>query len=223
MSLRQHYDERLEEIRSDILRMGAVAGDMVRLAVEATVNGDIELARQVVAMDDEVDNLEVSTINKTVLTFAMEAPVASDLRLLVATLGVIGEIEKVGDDAVKLSRRARKLTGHFPAEMRRALLEMGESVRQTFAASIRLYTDYDGEHAQQIIASDEEIDGQYVKARDYLFELIQKSPHDTAQLVRTIEAFHALEHVADHAVEIAYRLQLHYGTQAAADTPPYGA
>jgi phosphate transport system protein len=210
MTLRQHYDEKLEEIRSDILRMGSIAGEMVRLAVDAALNGDIELARRVVSMDDEVDELEKSTVNHAVRLVAMEAPVAGDLRMLVSTLGVIGEIEKVADDAVKLSRRATKLSGRFPAELKLALMELGEEVRKSFCAAMRLYTDYDPEMADAIIGGDEAIDGKYVEARNRVFELIQRNPEDTEHLVRTIEAFHALEHVADHAVEIAARLRMHY-------------
>ena len=213
MTLRQHYDGKLEEIRSDILRMGSIASEMVRLAVEAALNGDIEVARRVVAMDDDVDELEKQTVNNSVRLVAMEAPVAGDLRLLVATLGVIGEIEKVADDAVKLGRRATKLSGRFPAEMKLALMELGEEVRKTFCAAMRLYTDFDPVMADEVVAGDEAIDGRYVEARNRVFELIQKNPQDTEHLVRTIEAFHALEHVADHAVEIACRLRMHNETR----------
>ncbi|HVL40048.1 MAG TPA: phosphate signaling complex protein PhoU [Fimbriimonadaceae bacterium] len=215
MRLRQHFDERLDEIRSDVLRMGGMACDMVRMAVDAAMNGEIELAGEVIRSDDEVDFLEDDTVNRAVLLVMQEAPVGRDLRFLAATLGIIGEIEKVADDACKLARRSTKLQGSFPAEMKSALLEIGEQARQAFASSLRLYAEYDDALATQIIKSDKEIDGQYKAARNRLFELIKKNPDATEHLVRTIEIFHALEHVADHAVEIAGRLKLHYS-----ETPP---
>lgn len=211
MTLREHYDETLQEIRADILKMGGIAGEMVRLAVEAVLNGDIEISNKVVGMDDEVDALEEETIRRTVLVFAMQAPVAADLRMLVTTVGVIGEIEKVGDDAVKLARRATKLTGHFPGEFRRTLSEVGDLARKTFAASLRLYAEYDEELARAIIEGDEEIDEHYLLARTKLLKLTESNPQDAAHLARTIEAFHALEHVADHAAEIADRMRMVYG------------
>src|SRR5687767_1078957 len=114
MALRQHYHDRIDEIRSDVLRMGGMANDMVRLAVEATLNGDTELATRVISSDDAIDAVERDVVHKTVVTVMQESPVATELRMLVSTLGVVSEIEKVGDDAVKLARRASKLTGKFP-------------------------------------------------------------------------------------------------------------
>jgi phosphate transport system protein len=209
MTFRPLFDEKIAEIRSDILRMGGIAGDMVRLATDAAINGDIGLANEVVRMDDTVDTLEKDLIRRTVMAVAMETPVGGDLRLLVATLGITGEIEKVADDAVKLARRATKLTGHFPGELKKALVEISEQVRKTFGGALRLYSEYDPQLAAEIINSDEYIDGQYVSARTRLFELIRQRPSDTEHLVRTIDAFHALEHVADHAVEIARRIRMH--------------
>ncbi len=210
MTVRQHVDDRHQLIQSEILRMWGIAGDMVRLAVEAVISGDTETARRVIEMDDEVDAIEKSTLNETVRAVGLEAPVASDLRMLVCTLGVIGEVEKVADDAVKLARRSTKLSGHFPAEMKLALHQLGEEARRMFASAMRLYVEYSAELATEIVSSDEAVDGQYVQARDRVFDLIRESPQETEHLVRTIEAFHALEHVADHAVEIASRLRMHH-------------
>jgi phosphate transport system protein len=209
MSLRPAYDEKLTEIKSDILHMGGIAGEMARLAVDAVLNGKVDLANHVIGMDDEVDSLEKSILQKTVSVVALETPVASDLRLLVSTLGITGEIEKVADDAVKLARRATRLSGHFPAEMKRALMELGEAASKAFASVLRLYSDYNPELAEAVIRSDKEIDGQYVGARSRVLDLIRKNPAETEHLVRTIDAFHALEHIADHAVEIASRLRFH--------------
>jgi len=190
--------------------MGGDANEMVRLAVESTLNGDLELANRVIAADDRVDDFERAVVNKTVIAVMQESPVAADLRFLVSTLGVVSEIEKVGDDAVKLARRATKLSGQFPPEMRVALLELGEAARRSFNSSIRLFSDYSTELSVEIVRGDKEIDTAYSQARNKVFNLIQQNPEATEHLVRTIEAFHALEHVADHAVAIAVRLRMVY-------------
>ncbi|HMS55273.1 MAG TPA: phosphate signaling complex protein PhoU [Fimbriimonadaceae bacterium] len=209
MTLRQHFDDRLRELRSDVLRMGGVVAEMIRLGVEATISGDIGLASKVIEMDDEVDAFEKSVLKNTVLTMMQEAPVAGDLRVLVSILGVVGEIEKAADDAVKLARRSTKLTGHFPAELKLALNELGEETRTTFLAAMRLLGEYDEDLANQIVHGDKAIDTRYVAARDRVIDLMKGNPTEAEHLVRTIESFHALEHVADHAVEIAQRLKLH--------------
>lgn len=212
MTLRQHFDDRLRELRSDVLRMGGVVAEMIRLGVESTISGDIGLASKVIEMDDEVDAFEESVLRNTVLTMMQEAPVAGDLRVLVSILGVVGEIEKAADDAVKLARRATKLTGHFPPELKLALNELGEETRTTFLSAMRLLGEYDDALADQIVKGDKTIDSHYVAARDRVIDLMKGNPAEAEHLVRTIEAFHALEHVADHAVEIAQRVKLHHST-----------
>ncbi len=214
--LRVHFQERLEEIRSDVIRMSADTNEMIRNAVDATLQGDIELASQVIASDDIVDGYERSILDKTLIAVMQENPVAADLRFLISTFGIVGEIEKAGDDAVKLARRATKLSGQFPPEMRVALLELGEQARIAFNGAIRLYSEYSAELANEIIQGDKAIDGAYSVARNRVFELIKANPEATEHLVRTIEAFHALEHVADHSVAIAIRLSMLHPVSATA-------
>lgn len=190
--------------------MGNRASEMVRLAVEATLTDDAELAKKVVEADDEVDRLERYATEKTVLTVLREAPVAHDLRFLISTLGVVGEIEKTADKAVKLSRRAMKLSGRFPGEMKVALHNLGEMSRRAFSNSLKLYMDFDPVLADEVIRSDEAIDKAYSVARQQLVELIHTTPTSADHYIRTMEAFHTLEHVADHAVAIAVRVRMIY-------------
>lgn len=205
---RQRLDNRLDAIRASILKMGAITGEMVRMAVQATIASDALLAAQVVAMDDEVDILERETVRAAITSVGLEAPVAGDLRFLVEALGMVGEVENVADDAVKLARRAAKLAGHFPPEMRLALQNLGTEVDRLFGSALHLFVDYSDALADEIVRADKAIDSQYTGARNRIFDLIRSDPDSTEHLVRAIEAFHALEHVADHSVEIARRMQI---------------
>jgi phosphate transport system protein len=188
--------------------MGTEAHELIRNAVEATLNGDINLAAEVIAADDAVDTAERETLQRAVLIVMQQAPVATDLRLLLSTFEIVGEIEKVGDHAVKLARRGRKLAGQFPAEMRRPLADLGEQARKQFAASLRLYSEYSRALAVEIIEGDEAVDDAYTAACAHVYRLIEAHPQDAEALVRTIDCFHALEHVADHATSIAKRLAM---------------
>jgi len=210
MTLRGYYDERIEQIRSEIVRMGDVASGMIELAVEAVVTGNVARAEEVINRDDQVDFLEEEIIRNTVFLVMQEAPVAGDLRMLTATLGVIGEIEKVADDAVKLARRAVRLEGQFPGELRSALHEMGIAARKSLAAAIRLYTKYENELALEVIDGDEQIDTRYAVACHRITELIQQDSSQTERYLGTMEIFHALEHIADRSVAIAKRMRVHY-------------
>ncbi|MGV3614875.1 MAG: phosphate signaling complex protein PhoU [Fimbriimonas sp.] len=208
MSSRIHFQETLAEIRQDVLRMGTEAHDLVRLAIEATLAGDPNLAAQVIAADDTVDAAERETLQRAVVVVMQQAPVATDLRLLLSTFEIVGEIEKVGDHAVKLARRGRKLEGRFPEEMRGALKALGDQALGQFAASLQLYANYSSELAAEVIRGDETVDDGYTAACAAVYRLIEVQPQRAEDLVRTIDCFHALEHVADHATSIAKRMAM---------------
>lgn len=210
MTLRGYYDERIEQIRAEIVRMGNVSSEMIELAVDAAATGNQARADEVIERDDQVDFLEEEVIRNTVLLVMQESPVASDLRMLTSTLGVIGEIEKVADDAVKLARRSLRLKGKFPGELRSSLMEMGVAARRTLAGAIRLYAQYDPALAVEVIDGDEQIDTMYAVACHRITEFIQRAPQDTELYLSTMEIFHALEHIADRSVAIAKRMRVHY-------------
>ena len=92
--------------------------------------------------------------------------------------------------------------------MKVKLSDVSEVARRQLASAIRLYADFDPELAASIIATDDEVDSAYSKARDELLELLKSAPNDAKSFVRAIEVFHALEHVSDGAVAIAKRMQL---------------
>ena len=111
--MRIHYEERLLAIRSQVISMGNLAHDMVRKASESVIGGNPSLANEVIRDDDQVDALERKTTLETIMLVMQESPVGADLRFLISTLGVVGEIEEVADDAVKLARRSLKLGSEF--------------------------------------------------------------------------------------------------------------
>jgi phosphate transport system protein len=188
--------------------MGNLAHDMVRKASESVITGNPSAANDVIKDDDAVDAAERAITLEAIMLVMQEAPVGPDLRFLVSTLGVVGEIEEVADDAVKLARRSIKLGTNFPSSMKVQLSEISEISRRQLASAIRLYADFDPELAISIIEKDDEVDAAYSKARDALLVFFKENPDDARGLVRSIEVFHALEHVSDHAVSIAKRMQL---------------
>jgi phosphate transport system protein len=218
MSYRNVFDESITGIRSTVVAMGSQVADMVRVAVDAACQTNPELASVAVSMDDKVDHYEDEVIRNVVIATMRMSPVASDLRLLTATLGVVGEIEKAADDAVKLARRAAKLSGQFPGEMKFDLAQLGEEVRVALGKAIKLYVEYDEALADEIINFDAEIDLHWKNARAKLVQLIKEQPERTREFIRVIDCFHSLEHAADRAVDIAKRLKKHYAEHSVTAT-----
>jgi len=207
---RVRYDTALREIEADVIHMGNIVLDMIQLAVKAAVEDDHEFARKVVSMDDEVDRLEHALSEKTILTIFKESPVAHDFLFLTSTLGILGEIEQAGDDAAKLARRAGKLQVDFPDELKSLLQEMELQTRAIFSGALRLVCNYSRDEADRLVLSDDVVDLTYKTSRNKVMELVKSHPEDVRQLFRCTEIFHALEHISDHATDIAKRLRLFY-------------
>lgn len=214
MTLRAHLDQQLTDSRSEIVEMGNIAIAMIEKATDAILSRDSEAAHEVVGMDDRVDQLEFDLTHKLCLQILQTQPVASDLRFLAASLGIIGEIEKIADEAVKLSKRYLKLSEGLPAELRIALVEMSNHARQAFGASLRLFMDYSPTICEEVKDSEQRIDAEFKSVRSRIFDMIRSKPEASVELLRAIELFHALEHVGDHAAEIASRLEMHYAPES---------
>jgi phosphate transport system protein len=217
---RRHFQETLDAIRDEVVHMGSRVVEMVRLAVDAAITDDTGLARRVVEMDDEVDAMERNALEQTVLVVLKEAPVAGDLRFLITTLGVIGELEKAADKAVKLARKVPKLAGRLPAEIKVRLKELGDMSRGALAATIRLYTEYSATTVEELIHADDLIDNAYRECRQLVQEMIQRDPDQIERYLVALEALHTLEHVGDQVVAIAERMQMLHSPSPSSDSSP---
>lgn len=211
MTIRHHFDERLHEIEQSIVQMGNRVSDMLTAAIKATSTHDRNLARQVIGADNEIDQLEEDVLRDTCLLVMQEAPVATDLRRLTATLGIVGEIEKYGDDAVKLARRSIKVGDRFKAELIGDLVQLGTQTNFVLGSAIRLYTGYDPEIVNEVRAYEARVDQEVKSVRNRIFKMIEENPPEAEALIRTLSIFQACEHAADHAVAMVDRLQMHYG------------
>lgn len=211
MTQRELNDERLHAIRDTVLRMGGIASEMVRKACEVALTGNQVLAQEVIDMDDRVDWIEDETAFETIVTLMRQSPVGHDLRFLASTLRVIGEIEKIADDAVKLARRGAKIGGQIPAAMKITLSELGETGRQMLGAALRLYDDYSEDLDREIVELECRTDSAYFEAKEKLVEMMRTNPQSAELAVRTMECLQALEHVADRSSEITKRLRMHFG------------
>jgi phosphate transport system protein len=160
--------------------------------------------------------MEEAVIRETCLLVMQEAPVANDLKRLTATLGIVGEIEKFGDDAVKLARRSIKIGPKFRGELIADLVQLGQQTNFVLGSAIRLYTNFDPEIVNEVRAYEVRVDQEFKSVRNRVFKLIEESPQEAESLIRTLSLFQACEHAADHATAMVDRLQMHYGSTASA-------
>lgn len=197
-----HHEQELSELKQRLLSMGSRAEMAVAQAVEALVNRDAALAKQVKAGDDAIDQLEIE-IDDQAVRLLSHAPLASDLRMVLVIMRGAQNLERIGDEACKIANRARDLSEHPPLkpvvdipQMARQVLDMVKSVLDAFVRG-------DVEAAKAIIARDREID---VLNKDFAERLTRLMSEDSSTLQRCLQYLTVtkrLERIADHATNIA--------------------
>lgn len=207
---RARYTGSLREIEADSVRMGSLVLEMVSISSGIALDGDDRLTSKVLDWEREVDDMERDIVERVIVTLAMESPVAGDLLFLSATLFLVNELEKIGDEAAKLAVRVQKLQGEFPYEMLDLLREMSTLAQSNLRESLRLYSQYSHEAALRLVGMDDIVDRAYKTSRNLLLGMMQEDPERSRQFLRCLEIFHALEHVSDRAADIAKRMQTCY-------------
>ncbi|MEN9401503.1 MAG: hypothetical protein RL091_206, partial [Verrucomicrobiota bacterium] len=107
--MKRFFDSELESFRSNLLQMGERSIDLARLAMRSLTESDLALADKVIVADDEIDKLEVKIDEEAIRYMTLRGPVASELRLVVVGMKASHDLERVGDEATSIARRARKL------------------------------------------------------------------------------------------------------------------
>jgi len=194
-----HYEQILENVRSKLLLMGQLSIDSLRLSLQALLDKDTELASEVRAKDKEIDTLENELINDVNVCLSTHAPVAGDLRLLVTTMKISHEIERVGDEAKTIARRSKKTAvNDF-----HLIPKMAESAQEMLKDALSVFVEYDEEKAKAIWTKDLEIDAMNLENNQFCQALVIKDIHLVSSIFELLFISKSLERIADHAVNIS--------------------
>ena len=202
--LRSDFHDQLAELRRCVEAMGADVVDMVRSAVDALLEGDDARVSEVEAADADVD-LAYARVERDAYTIVLrQAPVARDLRMVVASLRVAQELERCGDLARSIARRSTRLDESVLTPRVRLLVhELGAEAVGMLAGAIRAYGVLDGAAATVVIAADERLDDLYAQLLRELFALRQAA---NEPLVEAGLVARFLERLGDHAAVISARV-----------------
>jgi phosphate transport system protein len=209
LTTRKTYHEELESLEQQVLEMGRLCGTMVSDAVEALQQSDTSLAETVLVNDDAVDQADMDIEMQCMRLFALQQPMARDLRQIGTALKVITDLERVGDHAVDIAKIGRKLTQQL--FVRQPLVDIGphaEMAQKMLYQSLESLVRHDLKLAAQICADDDLVDEEFKRLREELIGLTQKDASLTAAATYMLLAVVYLERIADHATNIAERV--HY-------------
>ena len=197
----QLMDE-MNRLHHDLLSMGTRVEEDLRKAIEALKRQDVELAKEVKADDAVVNALQLKIEDQTAVLIATQAPVARDLRELVALLKVTDNLERAGDHAVHLAKAAIKLSGEPPFRQIERLERMASVGCDMVRGAVGAYLNRDVEEARRVAALDDGIDGEHKALVREVLELMKERPDQVQRAARLLTTSGFLERLGDHMTNV---------------------
>jgi phosphate transport system protein len=200
---RAGLDRELREIKDNILRMGAMVEEQIRASLDAMIAHDADAALAVIRGDGRINEMQRKLTTMVSTTIATQAPVARDLRFLIALDHVSYELERMGDHAGSVAKQARKLAPQPPLKNYIDLPEIGERVALAVHGILRALVDIDETAAREVAKGDDLIDDLYHRTFDVVLELMRADPVNVDRGTRILFAAHYLERIGDRVTNIA--------------------
>jgi phosphate transport system protein len=198
-----HLLKEIENLKREILILGAMAEQAVREATVAIEDREEALARRVIANDVRLDEMEVRIEEDCLKTLALYQPVATDLRFIIAVLKINSDLERVGDLAVNVAERAAFLATQPPVDISFDFQAMARKAQEMLKKSLDSLVNLSAEQAREVLLSDDEIDAMNRQMYLIVQDAIPVHPDQTQSLIHMLSASRHLERIADHATNIA--------------------
>lgn len=210
--MRTAYHEALDSTRLDVVRLGALTGDAIRVSVDALEKRDTAAGARVVAGDDIVDDLRRKIESACIELIWRQQPVAGELREIAAMLEIATDLERVGDYAVDIAKHAIKLADVPIRPARVEIDRIAAAAHSLLLDAMRAYTERDSVLAERVIEQDDEVDMLYKGGVSALQEEMQADPQVVQAGTRMLFVLAALERVGDRANNIAWHTKEMVGT-----------
>ena len=200
----KRFDQELEEVRNQVLSMGGFVETQVNNGIKALVESDPELAAKVVKKEKEVNRMEVAIDEECVQILARRQPAASDLRLLVAVIKTITDLERIGYHAEKLGRNLLELMDDGVSSFSFARIELlGELLSKMLHDSLDAFARMSVDDAKKAHAMDKKINAEFEGLMRQLIMHMMEDPRTIKNALRVSWSIRALERIGDHAKNIS--------------------
>lgn len=203
MSTRQSYDQELEGLRIELMRMGELVSQAIHYAVQSLAKQDAELAKKVIAGDDVIDKMETDIEDKCMVLIARQQPLARDLRIIGTGLKITTDLERMGDHAFDIAKVTLKLAEQPLIKPLVDIPRMALMAQQMLNDALTAYTNLDISLAEKVCLADDEVDDLYQQVFRELLTYMMEDQRTIGQATQLIFVGRYLERVADHATNIA--------------------
>ena len=201
--MRNKFDEQLAKLNNMLIGMGAMIEKAITLAIQALVQQDEAMAKQAIAFDNEIDQMEKDIETFCIRLLLQQQPVARDLRVISAALKMITDMERIGDQAADISEITLSLVGVTYIKKLDHIPEMATATAKMVTDSIDAYVKMDIDLAKRVIAYDDVVDKLFDSVKYDLIELIQADKANGEQAIDLIMITKYFERIGDHASNIA--------------------
>ncbi len=198
------FDEEMENLRHQVLKMGGLVEQQVGGAIKALVKSNAPGAEKIILKDHKVNALEVSIDEACTQILAKRQPAATDLRMVVAVIKTITDLERIGDEAEKIAKMALSLAEDDVGFDKRyvGIRHLGVQVKGMVHDVLDAYARLDVDAALQVVRDDEVTDKEYQDLIRLLITYMMEDPRTISEVLDVIWAARALERIGDHAKNI---------------------
>lgn len=197
----KQFDTDLEGIRSRVLQMGGLVEEQISNAIEALINADLELAERVINNDHQVNALEVGLDEDCTQIIARRQPTASDLRMVMTVVKTITDLERIGDEAAKIARMARRIHGADRLTQPRfsEIKYMAGMVLEMLRRALDGFARLDVSSAADIVRQDMQVDEEFRLVLRHLITFMMEDPRTISVFIDIMFVAKAIERMGDHA------------------------
>ena len=200
---RIHFHQQLAELKDKLLAMAALAQQAVEASLDAYLQRDLSLCQYVKQNEKAINTAQRELDEMAYELLAKEQPMAIDLRFILAVIKINGDLERIGDQSMGISRRTRDIVHTERVELPVDFSAMGEFAGRMIRTAIHALIEGDARLADTVREMDDEIDRMNRRAHADLLQLIQEKPQYTQQAMNGLLVSRSLERIADHASNIA--------------------
>jgi len=200
---RINFQQQLAALKDKLLAMAALSQQVLALALEAYLTGDMGLCEHVKEIEAAINAAEREVDEMAYDLLAKEQPMAIDLRFILSVIKINGDLERIGDQATNIAERAAAQKDLPQIELPIDIPDMGEKVGIMIRRAIQSLLEADARLAESVLALDDEIDDINHDVQEDLVDLMQSRPEITQQALNAIIVSRNLERSADHATNIA--------------------
>ncbi|MBB5191462.1 phosphate transport system protein [Silvimonas terrae] len=201
----KQFDTELEAIRSNVLGMAGLVEEQVRLAMEALASGDLVIVNKVLEQEERVNQMHVQLDDMCIHMIARRQPAAGDLRMVMTVIKSVEDLERIGDKAARICRRAKNIydSGRLQVPRFNELNHIAEDALDMLSKALDAFARLDVLQATQVIRDDSRLDDEYRSLQRQLITLMMEDPRTISLTLDILWIAKAIERIGDLAVNVA--------------------